>query len=130
VTSVPGVRIPPSPHMIKLEHFKKGNYYYINAYSGDTRVGKLGIEYRGSQNIHINYVITSVSYTGKGIATMMINKAIELFKGYDISLYVVPMPRSEEKIKYKTIKGLSEFYNKFGFVRTDDPCLVEMILKR
>ena len=72
---------------------------------------------------------TDIKHTGEGIATMMLNKAIEIFKGYEISLLVKPMPRIGEKIKYTTTKGLMEFYKKFGFERTDDPCLTTMILK-
>ena len=115
---------------IRLETLKSGVYIYINAYDNDgVRVGKLGIEDKGNNKVHINYVVTNISCTGRGIATMLLNKVIEIFKGYEISLLVKPMPRDNENIKYKTVKGLREFYSKFGFVRTDDPCLVTMILK-
>ncbi len=114
--------------MVEIKSLNTDKYYYINAYIDGIRVGKLGIEYCGSKKIHINYVITSESHTGKGIATMLLNKAIETFKTYEISLTVVPMPRKGENLKYRTIKGLTEFYGKFGFKRTDDPCFVKMIL--
>jgi ribosomal protein S18 acetylase RimI-like enzyme len=114
---------------IRLETFSTSAYHYVNAYSDSVRVGKLGIEDKGNHKVHINYVSTDIKHTGKGIATMMLNKAIEMFKGYEISLMVKPMPRTGENIKYRTTKGLVEFYKKFGFVRTDDPCLVTMILK-
>jgi GNAT superfamily N-acetyltransferase len=115
--------------MIRLETFSTSECHYINAYSGCVRVGKLGIEKKGNNKVNINYVVTNINYTSKGIATMMLNKAIEMFKGYEISLLVKPMPRTGENIKYRTTKGLVEFYKKFGFVRTDDPCLTTMILK-
>ena len=115
--------------MIRLETFNTSEYHYINAYSGCVRVGKLGIEDKGNHRVNINYVSTDIKHTGNGIATMMINKAIEMFKGYEISLLVKPMPRTGENLKYRTTKGLVEFYKKFGFVRTDDPCFVLMIKK-
>jgi GNAT superfamily N-acetyltransferase len=115
--------------MIRLEIINTGVYHYINAYSGCDRVGKLGIEDKGNNKLHINYVNTNIKYTGKGIATMMLNKVIDTFKGYEISLLVKPMPRDGENIKYRTTKGLVEFYKKFGFERTDDPCLTTMVLK-
>lgn len=115
--------------MIRLETLKSGVYNYINAYDDGVRVGKLGIEDKGNNKVHINYVVTNISCTGKGVATMLLNKAIEIFKGYEISLLVKPMPRDKENIKYKTVKGLREFYEKFGFVITNDPCLPTMILK-
>jgi predicted GNAT family acetyltransferase len=115
--------------MVEIKIIGTGHYYYINAYINEERVGKLGMEYKGNNKIHINYVNTDIKHTDKGIATMMLNKAIETFKGYEISLLVKPMPRDGENIKYRTTKGLVEFYKKFGFERTEDPCLTTMILK-
>ena len=129
VMSAPGVRIPLLPHMIKLEEFKVGDYYHINAYDDCVMVGKLGVEDKGNNKVYITYVSTNIEYTGKGIATMLLNRAIEVFKGCEIKLLVRPMPRTGENIKYRTTKGLIEFYKKFGFERTDDPCLSTMILK-
>ena len=114
---------------IRIESSSSDKYFYLNAYSGCDRVGKLGIEDKGNNKLHINYVSTNIKYTGKGIATMMLNKVIDTFKGYEISLLVKPMPRDGENIKYRTTKGLVEFYKKFGFERTDDPCLTTMVLK-
>jgi len=115
--------------IMRIETFNHNEYHYINVYDGCVRVGKLGIEDKGNNKFHINYVGTNIKYTGKGVASMMINKAIEMFKGHDISLLVKPMPRTGENPKYKTVKGLTEFYKKFGFERTDDPCLPTMIRK-
>lgn len=115
--------------MVKLEEFKIGHYHHINAYEDGELVGKLGMEDKGNNKAYMTYVRTDIKHTGEGIATMMLNKAIEIFKGYEISLLVKPMPRIGEKIKYTTTSGLIEFYKKFGFERTDDPCLTTMILK-
>ena len=114
---------------IRFETFSTGEYHYVNVYNDNVRVGKLGMEDKGNNKVHINYVSTDIKHTGKGIATMMLKKTIEMFKGYEISLLVKPMPREGENLKYRTTKGLIKFYKKFGFVRTDDPCLVTMILK-
>jgi len=114
---------------MKIETFSHDKYHYINIYNGCVRVGKLGIEDRGDNKVHINYVVTNLRYVGKGIATLMINKAIEMFKEREISLMVKPMPRSGENIKYATVKGLVSFYEKFGFKKTDDPILTIMVRK-
>ena len=115
--------------MIKIETNSTKCYYHVNAYNDCVRVGKLGVEYQGDKKAYITYVVTNVNYTGKGIATMMLNKAIEDFKGYELSLIVKPMPRDGEEIKYRTTKGLIEFYKKFGFERTSDPVVPKMIRK-
>lgn len=112
---------------IKIETSSSDKYYYINAYINDERVGKLGIEYKDENLVKIIYVITNKGYTGRGIATTLLNKAIEQFKGYTLYLNVVPMPREGENLNYRTVKGLTEFYKKFGFVRNSDPCLPTMI---
>ena len=114
--------------MLELKTLNTKKYFYINAYLSNVeeRVGKLAVEYKGNKSVKIIYVITDINYTGQGIATAMLNKAIELFKGYTIALNVVPMPREGESINHRTTTGLVNFYKKFGFVRTDDPCFVEM----
>ena len=115
--------------MIKLDEFRVGKIYHINAYKDNEMVGKLGVEDKGNNKVYITYVKTDIKHTCKGIATMLLNRAIEVFKGYEITLLVMPMPRTGEKLEYRTTKGLIEFYKKFGFERTDDPCLPKMILK-
>ena len=115
--------------MIKLDEFRVGDIYHINAYEDGEMVGKLGVEDKGNNKVYIAYVKTDIKHTCKGIATMLLNRAIEVFKGYEITLLVMPMPRTGEKLEYRTTKGLIEFYKKFGFERTDDPCLPTMILK-
>ena len=115
--------------MVKLEEFKIGHYHHINAYEDGELVGKLGVEDKGNNKVYVTYVKTDIKHTCKGIATMLLNRAIEVFKGCEIKLLVMPMPRTGEKLEYRTTKGLVEFYKKFGFERTDDPCLTTMILK-
>ncbi len=112
---------------MKIETFSHNEYHYINVYDGYERVGKLGMEDKGDNKIHINYVVTNLKYTGRGIATWMINKAIEMFKDHEISLLVKPMPRKGEHSKYTTVKGLIEVYKLFGFERTDDTILPTMV---
>ena len=114
---------------MKIETFNHDKYHYINVYNGCDRIGKLGIEDRGDNKAHINYVVTNLKYTGKGVATLMINKAIEMFKEREISLTVKPMPRTGENEKYTTVKDLVTFYKKFGFEKTYDPCVPTMIRK-
>lgn len=114
---------------MKIETFNHDKYHYINVYNGCDRIGKLGIEDRGDNKVHINYVVTNLKYTRKGVATLMINKAIEMFKEREISLTVKPMPRTGENEKYTTVRGLCEFYKKFGFEKTYDPCVPTMIKK-
>ena len=125
----PGGSNPSLTAMVKLEEFRVGEIYHINAYDECRVVGKLGIEDKGNNKAYMTYVRTDIEYTGRGIATMLIKRAIDIFKGYEIKLLVKPMPRTGENMKYKTTKGLIEFYKKFGFERTDDPCLTTMILK-
>ena len=112
---------------MRIETFNHNEYHYVNVYDGCVRIGKLGIEDKGNNKAHINYVSTNLKYTGKGVATMMINKAIEMFKGHEITLLVKPMPRTGENAKYTTVKGLIEFYKKFGFVRTEDSLMPTMV---
>lgn len=116
---------------IRIESSSSDKYFYLNAYlpNVESRVGKLGIEYKGDKSVKIIYVITDINHTGCGIATALLNRAIETFKGYEIKLNVVPMPRQGESLNHRTTTGLVNFYKKFGFERTDDPCFVEMIKK-
>ena len=106
--------------MIRIETLSTDNFHYINAYDGDVRVGKLGIEKIDSHKAKIVYVITDIKHINKGIATMLMNKAIEDFGGYDLTLLVKPMPRDGENIDHRFTSGLIKFYSKFGFIRTNE----------
>ena len=132
-----GVRVPLPPHclthklriMIVLREFTIGSFYHINAYEGNEEVGRLGIEIKDIGKVYLTYVSTDIKHTNKGIATKLLNRAIEVFNDCEIKLLVKPMPRDGEKIEYRTTKGLIEFYKKFGFERTDDPLMPTMIRK-
>lgn len=114
---------------IRIDTFVIGNHYYINVYNEDERVGKLGIELISDCKVQIVYVVTNIRYVNNGIATMMLNHAIEKFGNCEISLLVKPMPRKDENDKYKKQAGLIKFYEKFGFLKDNDPCLNRMIRK-
>ena len=120
------------------------NFCYINAIDTVTkeRIGKLCIEFNSDDSVRykdicvgnnigkIIYVITNISACGHGVATSMLNKAIELFNDYNLYLNVVPMPRQSENKKFRNKKGLMRFYKKFGFVHyTEDICVTTMFRK-
>ena len=120
------------------------NFCYINAIDTVTkeRIGKLCIKFNsddfarykdicvGNNIGKIIYVITNISACGNGVATSMLNKAIELFNDYNLYLNVVPMPRQSENKKFKNKNGLMRFYKKFGFVHyTEDICVTTMFRK-
>ena len=115
----------------RIEVIKTEKYCYFNAYLGSNqdRVGKLAIEYMGDKKGKIIYVITTPSHIGQGIATALLNRAIGEFKDYELYLNVIPMPRKGESINHRSVKGLSKFYEKFGFEKTSDPCVPTMIRK-
>ena len=125
---------------ISIRHTEK--YCYIDAINQDgVRIGKLGIdkynvEYpryahlcNGNKLVKIVYVITDITHTGNGVATALLNAALEEFNGYNIYLNVVPMPRQGESIKHRFTKGLTEFYEKFGFVRCEEPGSTATMIK-
>lgn len=115
----------------RIETIKTEQYCYLNAYigNGSERVGKLAVEYFGENKAKIIYVITDLKHVDHGVATALMNKAIKEFETYDLWLNVIPMPRDSENIKHRTVRGLCEFYKKFGFEKTYDPCVPTMIKK-
>lgn len=127
-----------------IEVIETAKYCYINAidYNTKERIGKLCIEFNSGDSVRyknicvgnnigkIIYVITNISACGNGVATSMLNKAIELFNDYNLYLNVVPMPRQSENKKFKNKNGLIRFYKKFGFVHyTEDICVTTMFRK-
>ena len=124
---------------IKVKETPK--FCFIDAVNDEgVRIGKVGIEYsdeypryakhcNGKRLAKIIYVSTSISSCGKGVATELLNTAIDLFEDYNLYLTVVPMPREGESLNHRTTTGLVNFYKKFGFERTNDPCFVLMIKK-
>lgn len=119
-----------------------GKYCYINAINKDgVRIGKLGIEYsdeypryakhcNGKRIAKIIYVITNVSACGQGVATELLNTAIELLEHYNLYLNVIPMPREGDSLKHRTVKGLIDFYSKFGFVRCESDTITPTMIRK
>ena len=111
-----------------IEESKGNGYYYFLAYNEEKDViGKLSIDIKnaeygrfadkceGTKIAKIVLVRTAIDYCGKGIATAMLNRALETFSEWNLYLNVVPLPRVGEEIKYRSVGGLRDFYSKFGF---------------
>lgn len=122
-----------------IEISKGNRFFYLHAISDETneRIGKLSIDLRSedANRYQFNYrnavkiilVMTNPSYCRKGVASALLNKAVELFKNDIIYLNVVPLPRNSRD-KDKT--ALINFYSKFGFKRyKKDICVTTMIRK-
>lgn len=120
-----------------IEVIKSSRYCYINAIADDInkRIGKLCIDldsedanrYIDSNNKAAKIIIvhTNSNACGNGIATSLLNKAIELYNNYNLYLSVIPL-RSGNKDKDKN--DLINFYGKFGFKKYEkDICLTTMI---
>lgn len=111
-------------------------FCYINAISKNSniRIGKICIDLESEDSARykvlnkpiakIILVSTNSSECGKGIATALLNKTIEIFNNYVLYLNVVPLRNDKDK------NGLIEFYSKFGFKKYDkDICITTMIRK-
>lgn len=122
-----------------IEVIYGNRFCYLNAISDETneRIGKLSIDLRSedANRYQFNYrnavkiilVMTNLSYCRRGVASALLNKAVELFKNDIIYLNVVPLPRNSRD-KDKT--ALINFYSKFGFKRYEkDICVTTMIRK-
>lgn len=109
-------------------------FCYINAISksSNIRIGKVCIDLDSEDATRykvankpiakIILVATNSSECGKGIATSLLNKTIEIFHNYVLYLNVVPLRNDKDK------NELIEFYSKFGFKRYDkDICVTTMI---
>lgn len=126
-----------------IEVKRTPKFCYINAMcETDGRIGKLGIEFTddypkyqkhciGKKTAKIIYVITSLSHCGNGIATELLDTAIDFFGDeYNLYLNVIPMPRQGESLNHRDVKGLTKFYSKFGFeICESDVCTRTMIRK-
>ena len=116
-----------------IEIIRSARYCYINAISDDkhTRIGKVCIDlnsedsnrYKNHNNkaAKIILVQTNQSVCSQGIATTLLNKTIEEFKGYNLYLSVIPL-RSD-----KTKDDLIKFYSKFGFKKYNNDIIITMI---
>ena len=115
---------------MRIESFNTETHHYINVYDETERIGKLGIELISEDKVNIAYVVTNIRYINKGIATMMLNRAIETYGNREISLLVKPMPRESDK--YKNVGELMKFYEKFGFEKIDrynDNAMADVFMK-
>ena len=116
-----------------IEVIRSGRYCYINAISDEnrTRIGKVCIDldsedsnrYKNPDNkaAKIILVQTNKSVCCQGIATSLLNRTIEEFKGYNIYLNVIPL-RSDN-----TKDDLIKFYSKFGFKKYNNDIITTMI---
>ena len=121
----------------------KGNgYYYFLAYSErDEIIGKLSIDIKdaeygrfselcvGTKIAKVVLVWTALNYCGKGVATSLLNRALETFSEWNLYLNVCPLWRTGENIKYRYVAGLKDFYSKFGFEKVNDVCVPTMFKK-
>ena len=119
-----------------IEHIQTSRYCYFIAISDDTneRIGKLCIDLNSEDSSRytiynkkvakIILVHTNSSVCGNGIATTLLNEAINKFNDYCLYLSVIPL-RSGSKDKDKL--GLINFYSKFGFKKDKDICITTMI---
>lgn len=115
-----------------IEVIKSARYCYINAISNtNERIGKVCIDldsedsnrYKNFNNkaAKIILVQTNQSVCGQGIATALLNKTIEEFKGYNLYLNVIPLRND------KTKNDLIKFYSKFGFKKFNNDIMAIMI---
>lgn len=121
----------------KVEISKTNRYCYINAVteSGE-RIGKVCIDLDpddsmryikmfGGKFAKIIIVSTAESYLGQGVATALLNKAVDFLKGWNLYLNVIPLKRNGQD---KDRNQLVRFYSKFGFQKYDlDLCTTTMV---
>ena len=119
-----------------IDVVKTYRYCYINARYNGERIGKLCVDLDSEDvtrytKVHkgkfakIILVSTSEKFVGRGVATALMNKAIETLKDYNLYLNVISLKRNDnDKDKHQ----LMEFYKKFGFKQYDDDiCTTTMI---
>ena len=71
----------------------------------------------GNKCAYIYRIETSYSMLGNGIATSLIQKLLDTYKEYNFYLCAIPSKRGDKDMGYEQLK---KFYNKFGFVRTQE----------
>lgn len=121
---------------LKITTIKTVRYCYINATFNGERVGKVCIDLDpddanryvkayGGNFAKVVIIETSSAYRGMGIATAMLNKAIETLNDYNLYLNVIPMKRDDGD---KDKDQLINFYSKFGFEKYEgDICTTTMV---
>ena len=114
-------------------------YCYVNAMTdADERIGKLCIDldsedanrYKkavGGKVAKVILVSTAESAVGKGVATALMKKAIEVLSDYNLYLNVIPLKRNERD---KDKQGLIDFYSKFGFEKYEGDISVTTMIRK
>ena len=115
---------------------KTNKYCYFNAVLNGERIGKVCVDLNsddanryvkayGGKFAKVVLVETSPKYCGQGVATAMLNKAIEALSDYNLYLNVIPQRRNDAD---KDKNQLIDFYSKFGFKKyEDDICTTTMV---
>jgi len=114
-------------------------YCYVNAMTDtDERISKLCIDldsedanrYKkalGGKVAKVILVSTAESAVGKGVATALMKKAIEVLSDYNLYLNVIPLKRNErDKDKHELI----DFYSKFGFEKYEGDISVTTMIRK
>ena len=126
----------------EIKESKGNGYHYFLAYNeNDEIIGKLTINVKnaeygrfselcvGTKIAKIVLVWTALSYCGNGVATSLLNRALERFSKWNLYLNICPLWRIGENIKYRYVAGLRDFYSKFGFEKVNDVCTPTMFRK-
>lgn len=113
---------------------RKENLHYFNAYDDDnTHIGGVAVEHSDFMHYaykeHCNtdelkcakiiYVHVFKQFRCKGCATALLNKVLDYYKDWDVFLNIIPLDPKQDG--FNTVKGLTKFYEKFGFKRCENP---------
>ena len=120
-----------------IKVIKTDQYCYVSAKSNDEIIGSVCVNLNSDDSIRfvkrysgkfakIVLVQTSGNYTRQGVATALLNKAIEVLKDYNLFLNVIPKKRNDSD---KDKNQLIDFYSKFGFERYEDDILMTTMVR-
>ena len=120
----------------------KGNYifvysasprvHYIRAYEWNGEcLGKIVLKFtddyprykhlcNGKNLLEITRVEAKATHTNQGVATALLNEAINRYKDYNMVLLCSPQPREGGCDTLKSVIDLKKFYEKFGFKKTGE----------
>ena len=74
----------------------------------------------GEKLLNITRVETKATHTNEGIASALINEAINRYKEYNMVLLCSPQKREGDCDTLKSVTDLKKFYEKFGFRKTGE----------
>lgn len=74
----------------------------------------------GEKLLNITRVETKATYTNEGVASALINEAINRYKDYNMVLLCSPQKREGDYDTLKSVTDLKKFYEKFGFRKTGE----------